>query len=228
MICKKCGRELIQGTKFCTGCGAVVEQNCPNCGCAVNDSMKFCVQCGFSFEQKDSFAEPNQGYGNNVQVATGEYDRGRKVQRLWGILNTVAGALAICCAFLTDDPDLDIVLVCCGIGILVVGILQLCNRSEKAININRIVFGALAVLSSFDFFGISIGCPLIVTGILGLLHKSLKAGAIVEIVFGGIILFMGFIAIIADVFCGFGLLVLGEVNLTIGILKLLNLKYIKS
>lgn len=48
--CPNCGTQLADNIKFCTGCGANVENVastfCPNCGAPVESGLKFCTSCG--------------------------------------------------------------------------------------------------------------------------------------------------------------------------------------
>ncbi len=60
MICRKCNTENSDNSKFCAGCGAMLEAEapataaeaapmfCPNCGEAVSAGTKFCGGCGAS------------------------------------------------------------------------------------------------------------------------------------------------------------------------------------
>ena len=63
VICPSCGKSIPAGTKFCSYCGAPMEQtpvaaaepaepqmggerHCPNCGEVIEPGAKFCVKCG--------------------------------------------------------------------------------------------------------------------------------------------------------------------------------------
>lgn len=63
VICPSCGKSVPAGTKFCSYCGAPMEQtpvaaavpaepqvrgerHCPNCGEVIEPGAKFCVKCG--------------------------------------------------------------------------------------------------------------------------------------------------------------------------------------
>ncbi len=48
-ICRNCGEELEQNTKFCGNCGKSVMQikTCPNCNNEIKTNYKFCQNCGF-------------------------------------------------------------------------------------------------------------------------------------------------------------------------------------
>lgn len=49
VICRKCPTQIIQGAKFCHGCGAAVETilNCASCGSKLPVNAPFCPQCGY-------------------------------------------------------------------------------------------------------------------------------------------------------------------------------------
>lgn len=47
MICKNCGSQIRNNTKFCPGCGQKVGLFCKNCGAEIKPGMKFCGICGF-------------------------------------------------------------------------------------------------------------------------------------------------------------------------------------
>lgn len=63
MNCNKCGKEVKEGTKFCTSCGNKIIYDktiCSNCGRELKDSAKFCSFCGKSIEDNPStFDSPN-------------------------------------------------------------------------------------------------------------------------------------------------------------------------
>lgn len=48
MNCTKCGALLMEGTKFCSQCGASVIQEifCPSCGAKLSSDQIFCTSCG--------------------------------------------------------------------------------------------------------------------------------------------------------------------------------------
>ena len=52
VACSKCGAPLVEGAKFCMGCGTPVQdlqpkkQFCPNCGKEITPGAKFCMECG--------------------------------------------------------------------------------------------------------------------------------------------------------------------------------------
>ncbi len=63
-FCKKCGKEIMPGSKFCPHCGAAVAAFCPHCGAIVNPVDKFCRRCGTSLvpgaerQEFDMFGDP--------------------------------------------------------------------------------------------------------------------------------------------------------------------------
>ncbi len=44
--CPKCGSANATTAKFCSECGASLQQNCPECGKPVEPGAKFCPECG--------------------------------------------------------------------------------------------------------------------------------------------------------------------------------------
>ena len=56
MFCKKCGKQLNDGAKFCIECGAkisvIVIPTCMNCGKHLEEVAKFCDECGTAVEYK--------------------------------------------------------------------------------------------------------------------------------------------------------------------------------
>ena len=61
--CPKCGNELTEGTKFCTGCGANIKELtedisnsaavCSVCGAKLKPNAKFCTSCGTPVETQE-------------------------------------------------------------------------------------------------------------------------------------------------------------------------------
>ena len=53
MFCSNCGKQIIEGDKFCTGCGTPVfqEKLCPKCKSKLADGSVYCGQCGSKVEQ---------------------------------------------------------------------------------------------------------------------------------------------------------------------------------
>ena len=45
-ICAKCGAKLAPGAKFCSECGTPAQSVCPKCGAKISGSAKFCPECG--------------------------------------------------------------------------------------------------------------------------------------------------------------------------------------
>lgn len=53
IICRKCGKQLDEGIKFCSECGTKVwvkPTKCPKCLKPVFQEDKFCQSCGENFE----------------------------------------------------------------------------------------------------------------------------------------------------------------------------------
>ena len=81
MFCQKCGKEIPDTAKFCTGCGNPVEQNqpktkfCKHCGQEIDAACVVCPKCGKQVEElKQSMpvqsAPPPQVVVNNTNVNT--------------------------------------------------------------------------------------------------------------------------------------------------------------
>ena len=75
MNCTNCGKELIEGSKFCFECGAKVGTSiqddnmvlvCSNCGIPPKEGKKFCVKCGANvsetgiMKKKEDIVQPQQ------------------------------------------------------------------------------------------------------------------------------------------------------------------------
>lgn len=153
----------------------------------------------------------------------------KKVKKIIGILNVIAGGILLLLGIGDMEYDWGIISLMCGLGFFVSGILQLAKKGIKPICIIRIVFGSLALLLgivcldyTWGYIGVLTGTGLLVVGILELLRKSQKVIAIVEVVFGGLVIcfssnyFAGVIAFFAAI-----------PLLVAGILKLVNMKYIR-
>lgn len=48
MKCRKCGYENKSKAKFCSNCGALLENICPSCGAVNKSEASFCTACGAS------------------------------------------------------------------------------------------------------------------------------------------------------------------------------------
>ncbi len=49
VLCPKCGRQTVQGARFCHECGAAMNmnQNCASCGSKLPGNAPYCPQCGY-------------------------------------------------------------------------------------------------------------------------------------------------------------------------------------
>ncbi len=67
--CVKCGTPLPSDAKFCSGCGAKVEEAaasfCRNCGTALKAAAKFCHSCGHAVDDAGSVASTEAATGND-------------------------------------------------------------------------------------------------------------------------------------------------------------------
>lgn len=224
MYCKNCGKEVAAGEKFCKECGARVENVCPECGCSLEEGARFCGHCGYGMDG------PVHDPILSEAERRPESDGFLKVQKLTSILYLIAAGLLILIGFADFGYAWGDVALCCGIGMLVIGILSLMHKSLKAISINSIVFGTLEILLglvaettfNWDVISIFIGVALLVPGILILLKKSWKSVSIVEIVFGSLVLLFG----LSDSGYDWGItaLIAGALFLATGIIWFVNLK----
>lgn len=194
---------------------------CGNCGKEIKENSKFCEYCGATINNAPSQESSQPTYGE-----TGI----EKAKRKTGIIDIIAAAILLFVGIVDVDYDWGILSFCCGVGILVAGILQVIRKSDKVIGIVRIVFGGITILVCFacdwdfdwTYIGLFVGITLLVVGILGVLHKSWKAISIVLIVFGGILLLLGLSCIDYD--WGITGTVAGVSFLVSGILNLVSLK----
>lgn len=85
--CPKCNKELDEGTKFCTGCGARIFETifCPNCGKQTSAEFSICQSCGASIA--DTFTKK--------QVPTVRKKLSKKAIMLGGIGVIVVVALIL-------------------------------------------------------------------------------------------------------------------------------------
>lgn len=70
MDCKKCGNKIPKGGKFCSKCGAPVEEtkSCQSCGKTINLDSQFCTYCGAKCEVE--IIEENQAKTPIVEEMT--------------------------------------------------------------------------------------------------------------------------------------------------------------
>lgn len=196
---------------------------CRNCGQENKEGARFCKGCGRAI----------QGISGSLQE-TFEVNWQLKMQRITGIINTIAGAILLLIGLVDAEWDWGWISLISGSGIMVMGILQLMRKRQKTVGIIGIVFGALSILFGmicdldydWGYIGILIGSVLLVTGILSVLKKSIKVIGIVEIVLSGVLLLFALACIEFD----WGLigLVAGVPSLVSGILNLVNLKHINE
>lgn len=75
MICQNCGKEMPDGSKFCTKCGSPVQEKkpaakrpepllCAGCGAPLKPGAKFCFKCGRKVGEPAGSPERNQPNGN--------------------------------------------------------------------------------------------------------------------------------------------------------------------
>ena len=59
MKCNVCNAEIADNAKFCTVCGAKVEEEikCPNCGATISKDAIFCTECGYNKERERKCAK---------------------------------------------------------------------------------------------------------------------------------------------------------------------------
>lgn len=143
MICKHCGKENEDNSKFCQNCGVNLSDSfetkdnnfCPKCG-AENDQMsKYCIVCGKALTQT-----------KNHTVYTKDRSTQAKLSLIFGILSAVFGILC-CCGVLYIPAILT------GIASLILGIMSV--KSEKKGNaIAGIVLGIIGILLGLFMLGV--------------------------------------------------------------------------
>ena len=97
-ICKKCGKEIDKGVKFCPSCGTAVQQaapkettekkpvNCANCGTPINKGVKFCPSCGTAVSGKLVKTEVQNQEIQQADPADAEQNKGLAIVAYLGIL----------------------------------------------------------------------------------------------------------------------------------------------
>ena len=58
MICTNCEAQNPDGAKFCMGCGAKLQNNCPQCNTELPVGAKFCFNCGFQIGVAPAMTQP--------------------------------------------------------------------------------------------------------------------------------------------------------------------------
>ena len=50
MYCSNCGKEIQDGSQFCSSCGSKIvlpRSHCPNCGADIHENTEICLSCGY-------------------------------------------------------------------------------------------------------------------------------------------------------------------------------------
>lgn len=50
MYCPNCGKEIQDGSQFCSSCGSKIvlpRSHCPNCGADIHENTEICLSCGY-------------------------------------------------------------------------------------------------------------------------------------------------------------------------------------
>lgn len=58
--CPSCGDPVMEGDKFCSGCGGSTRSSCPSCGSECRQGAKFCKACGAAVDVVSSPSEVEQ------------------------------------------------------------------------------------------------------------------------------------------------------------------------
>ncbi len=78
MVCKKCGKEIAEGAKFCCECGEPVGELCNACSAIIPDGAKYCPFCGKKQNLLDEGSlikwnpiqfKDSQGFGKDVEMS---------------------------------------------------------------------------------------------------------------------------------------------------------------
>lgn len=228
---------------------------CENCGKEISDNSRFCEYCGYNVNE-EPMQMTNQSISNEYQneqvnqpipemYQSKEFEPSYqqnsgdgKRKKVPGIIDIVAAGILLLAGLADADYDWGLISLSAGAGILIAGILQIMNKSDKAIGTVRIVFGGITFLLGclcspeydyeniglydWGYIGLIVGISLLVIGILGLTCKTLSTLSIVSIVAGGILILCGLKYIDYD--WGITGAVAGTTFLVSGILNLINSK----
>ena len=75
MVCNTCGKEIVDGSKFCPYCGGKVETApvCRNCGQKLTEGAVFCPYCGTKIDNAGPALQPNAQPNNAYQGNNGTF-----------------------------------------------------------------------------------------------------------------------------------------------------------
>lgn len=177
MICKKCGNENNEQNKFCSFCGAKLEEDdklrCPKCGSENNPGDKFCWLCGTNLEETAS--EP-------VEEVRSSKPRRCKI---CGTLNPAdKNFCALCGSQLSDLTEEELYVS------KVKAVPQVEDGTLEKLGIKTLVFGIIAIIASVTFMlfplGFAMGIVATILGIVYLAKKGTKyrSKAVVGLVLG--------------------------------------------
>ena len=76
MLCQHCHSENLPDAKFCSDCGAKLEQPCPSCGTANTPTAKFCRACGSALTSP----APERSEGASRERSRGGIDAAERVR----------------------------------------------------------------------------------------------------------------------------------------------------
>ena len=230
MFCENCGKEISDDSKFCEYCGGNISDEKMQEVNRITSDMHQNEQINQTTQEMKQNRQVNPPYEQNV-------GNGNK-NKIPGIIDIVAAGILLLAGLADVDYDWGLISLSAGAGILIAGILQIMNKSDKAIGTVRIVFGGITFLLGclcspeydyeniglydWGYIGLIVGISLLVIGILGLTCKTLSTLSIVSIVAGGILILCGLKYIDYD--WGITGAVAGTTFLVSGILNLINSK----
>ena len=88
MICQQCQTELMEGAKFCSGCGTPVPEPqvspvCQQCQTELPEGARFCNECGTPVpEPKEALRQTEQRAGEAAEERTALLDRAVEERRI--------------------------------------------------------------------------------------------------------------------------------------------------